>query len=223
MVTPSWLKKPAGTERVDKNGYIRVVTGYGKERLRSRVAWERYHEPVKPDEVLLHLDGDKANDDINNLYLLKRKYLGALNHLPKVPLELKRLQINTAILMVEATAKAQHGVPKNDHWKEYAELYQQGKTATEIAEITGKAPNTVRAALSKYRMGFYDNYKPYSHAKYFYQGQTLKSWCEQHGLSAGVVYLRIKGGKTIEEAVYETITLQRKKSKGISERKRRKI
>ena len=163
---PSWHLKPLGTERKDKDGYI-LVRVEGGEKRKHFIEWEKYHEPTKPDECLMFLDGDRTNCDISNLYLMKRKYMGAMNEILKgiKNIELKNLAINADILKLTARYKeiisqkdSPRHQPKNDRWRVVVELYRQGKTTAEINEATKRNKGTIRWIIRRYNNGFYDKY-----------------------------------------------------------------
>ena len=166
-VIPIWHLKPIGTERKDKDGYI-LVRVEGGEKRKHFIEWEKYHEPTKPDECLMFLDGDKTNCDISNLYLMKRKYMGAMNNILKgiKDVELKKTAIAAAMLQIE-TREKQFAIeaeqishkPKNDRWKIVVKLHKEGKTTAEINQITGRDKNTIRWIIRRYNHGFYKNFE----------------------------------------------------------------
>lgn len=164
---PIFLTKPVGTERIDKDGYIRKVVAYGKERLKHHLVWEQFNPPIKRNEFLYFLDGDKTNCAIENLMLLKKKYIGAINMLVskcgEINVEQRKALVLSAILQIEASEKELlmkknnlNRQPKKDFWKEYVALYQQGKSIREIAESTGKQPATIGWSLRRWKLGCYD-------------------------------------------------------------------
>lgn len=163
---PLFLKKPVGTERIEKDGYIRVIVAPLKERLKHHVVWEQFNPPIKRNEILYFLDGDKTNCSIENLMLLKKKYIGAINNLVsrcgEISVEQRKALILSAMLQIEASEKEilmkknnLNRQPKKGMWKEYAALYMQGKSLREIAEITGRKPETVSWSLRHWKLGCY--------------------------------------------------------------------
>lgn len=76
-------KLPVGTERMDRNGYIRVKVSdkalprrsdqtWINWKLRAVVVWEM-HNGVLPDGYrVVHLDRSRDNDEIDNLYAISR-------------------------------------------------------------------------------------------------------------------------------------------------------
>lgn len=163
---PCFLKKPVGTERIEKDGYIRVIVAPLKERLKHHVVWEQYNPPIKRNEILYFLDGDKTNCSIENLMLLKKKYIGAINnlvcHCGEISVEQRKSLILSAMLQIEASEKELllkrndlRRQPKKGMWKEYAALSMQGKSLREIAEITGRKPETVHWSLRRWKLGCY--------------------------------------------------------------------
>jgi hypothetical protein len=165
--TPLFLKKPVGTERLDKDGYIRVIVAPLKERLKHHVVWEQYNPPIKRNEILYFLDGDKTNCSIENLMLLKKKYIGSINnlvcHCGEISVDQRKSLILSAMLQIEASEKElllkrnnMNRQPKKGLWREYAALHLQGKSLREIAEITGRKPETVHWSLRRWKLGCYD-------------------------------------------------------------------
>lgn len=164
---PSWHLKPLGTERKDKDGYI-LVRVEGGEKRKHFIEWEKYHEPTKPDECLIFLDGNKENCDISNLYLMKRKYMGAVNDLLKnapVTPELRKTAINAMMLkltarekQIQANKDSPRHKPKSERWKPIIELYKQGKTTAQIADQLNRNKEVIRWTVRRYNLGFYDNY-----------------------------------------------------------------
>lgn len=166
---PSFLTKPVGTERKDKDGYIRVIVDTGKERLKHHIVWEREHEPVKNTEILMFLDGDKTNCDINNLILVKRMYLGAINSILKdiedVTPQMRKTAILSAELLIEARNKdiqrkknSPHRKPKKDDFKDIILLHKQGLTTSEIAKKLNKSKPIIRWTIRRYMLGCYEGY-----------------------------------------------------------------
>lgn len=164
---PCFLKKPVGTERLDKDGYVKVIVAPLKERLKHHVVWEQHNPPIKRNEILYFLDGNKTNCSIENLMLLKKKYIGAINnlvcHCGELSVEQRKALILSAMLQIEASEKEilmkKHNPnrqSKKGMWKEYAALHLQGKSLREIAEITGRKPETVHWSLRRWKLGCYD-------------------------------------------------------------------
>lgn len=161
---PTFLTKPIGTERIDKDGYIRIIVDVGKERLKHHIVWEQEHEPIGSDEVIMFLDGDKTNCDIKNLVLVKRKYIGAINNIVKnveyTP-EMKKTAILAATLLINAREteirknKSRHK-PKKQDYKDIVILHRQGLNAREIATRLSKHIAVVRWTIRRYRLGCYD-------------------------------------------------------------------
>ena len=164
---PNFIKKPVGTERLDKDGYVKVIVAPLKERLKHHVVWEQYNPPINRNEILYFLDGNKTNCSIENLILLKKKYIGAINnivcHCGELSVEQRKSLILSAMLKIEASEKELllkrndlRRQPKKGIWKEYAALHLQGKSLREIAEITGRKPETVHWSLRRWKLGCYD-------------------------------------------------------------------
>lgn len=65
---PSWR----GGRRVRSDGYVIVWTPYG-ERLEHRVVIEQYiGRPLSDSEIVHHRDGDKSNNDPENLAVMSQ-------------------------------------------------------------------------------------------------------------------------------------------------------
>lgn len=158
-VTPSFLTKPLGTERIDKDGYIRVRVGDG-EKLKHHLVWEKDHEPLKRNEVIMFKDGDKTNCDISNLIKVERKYLSVINRIlgkNRTP-ELLEVAIATAKLQVESVNKRIYTKrnqpncqPRKENYGKIIELYNEGYMPFEIAKKLNAHINSVRWSLRKYR------------------------------------------------------------------------
>jgi hypothetical protein len=82
-------------------GSIRNINNYNEIKYKNhkwmavaRYNWEQVHGPVPKEMVVFKIDGDKYNDDIDNLCLVSRKDLAMLNrnHAKLTP-ELKEVQI----------------------------------------------------------------------------------------------------------------------------------
>lgn len=165
---PSFLYKPIDTERIDKDGYIRVITPTG-EKLKHHIVWEQSHEPIKRTEVLMFVDGDKTNCNIDNLVLVKRKYTGALNsicgNLGLIKPEARKTAILSAILTVETKEQELSACrdktkfqPKKDIWRNIVNLYKQGETKINIAKILNCHISCVYWVLKRYELGYYERY-----------------------------------------------------------------
>lgn len=158
---PSFLLKPVGTERIDRDGYIRVITEDG-EKLKHRLVWESENPPVKPDEIIMFLDGDKTNIRLDNMVLIKRKYIGAINSffggIEVVKPELRKtalLSIETYVEARERALKAKKIKPKKDVWQDIVRLHLAGETKNSIAKQTGRSTTTVAWTIRRFRLGAY--------------------------------------------------------------------
>lgn len=90
--------KPVGSKRVTRDGYVEIkVSNKPKWKLAHRLLWEKEIGPLKKNEALVFLDGDKTNVSLDNLELITRSELAVINH--QVKLE-KNTDINkTKIIM----------------------------------------------------------------------------------------------------------------------------
>lgn len=73
-------KKPVGSTRLNVEGYIEIkVAEPNKYVLEQRYVWEQAHGPIPKDHVLLHRNGVKHDNRLENLMLLSRSELIRLN------------------------------------------------------------------------------------------------------------------------------------------------
>lgn len=165
---PTWSALPVGTEfRRGAQGYIIVRTETGA-KPKHHIIWEKDHEPIKSDEVLIFLDGNRENFDIDNLYLTKRRYLSIINRILKdkeVAPETRKTAINLAILKVtvsdkEIVLKSKRKEPPRitDLQKRAIDLHIQGKSNFEITTALKCNASVVSKAVRKYQLGYYDAY-----------------------------------------------------------------
>lgn len=156
---PSFLSKPVGTERIDKDGYIRVITPEG-ERLKHHVV---FGKPIGKDEMLIFADGDKTNCMIDNLILIKRKYIGAMNrifdNLSDLSPELRKTALLSAILIVESNERKNQErkiKTRSVNYLRIIELHKKGLSVRKISEEVGKCQSTVGRIIYNYKRGCYD-------------------------------------------------------------------
>lgn len=76
---------PIGTERINKDGYRMIKVsdegGYNHRwKLKHKVMWEEINGEVPHGHNLVFLDGNRLNEDMNNLALIKRSELARLGH-----------------------------------------------------------------------------------------------------------------------------------------------
>lgn len=161
----SWLNRPVGSVRYNDDGYAMIMVSEGKERLRSRVVWENAgNPPLKDNEALYHLDGDRGNDSLDNLMLIKREYMGAISHYiePEMSIAQRRAAINAGILMCEANKlKAKMKIkpcnkPTSKYWRDVITLNNSGYDRQQIAGTLGIKLNSVKWILLQYKRGRYD-------------------------------------------------------------------
>lgn len=74
-IHPSWK----GGVQMPKNDCAYLWDGANKRKRRPRAIWEQYNGTLPEGFVVIHIDGDKHNDDINNLKAISRKELLQLN------------------------------------------------------------------------------------------------------------------------------------------------
>lgn len=154
----SYLTKPLGTERLDKDGYIRVRVE-GGERVKHRLVWELNYGEVKPTEVIMFKDGDRTNCNIENLIKTKRKYLSQINRIMQgKPREFLETAISLAELQIETKDKKfllnknkPQCQPRKDVWFKVVELWNEGLCPAEISKKLNRHVHSVRWMLRKYR------------------------------------------------------------------------
>ena len=73
---PSWK----GGVQIVKNDCTYLWDGANKRIRRPRAIWEKHHGEIPYGYVIIHLDGNKHNDDIVNLKAISRKELLTLNN-----------------------------------------------------------------------------------------------------------------------------------------------
>lgn len=73
--------RPVGSTRITKDGYIEIkVKDPNIWKLMHRVVWEKENGPLKKNEAIMFLDGNKTNCELSNLKKIKRKDLVRYNH-----------------------------------------------------------------------------------------------------------------------------------------------
>ena len=66
-------KRPVGSERVNKDGYIEIkIMEPSRWSLKHRVVWEHNHGPIPKGCNIQFKDGNLRNCSIDNLYLISR-------------------------------------------------------------------------------------------------------------------------------------------------------
>lgn len=72
--------RPVGSERVNVDGYIEIkVADPNRWKGKHILTWEKENGPVPRGYAVIFGDGNKRNFDINNLILVSRRQLAALN------------------------------------------------------------------------------------------------------------------------------------------------
>jgi hypothetical protein len=72
-----------GGVQVAKNDCAYLWNGANKRIRRPRAIWESYYGPVPDGMVIIHVDGDRYNDNIDNLKAITRAELLELNQKSK--------------------------------------------------------------------------------------------------------------------------------------------
>lgn len=68
---PSWK----GGVQVVKNDCTYLWDGANKRKRRPRVIWEEQNGPIPDGYVIIHIDGNRYNDNVENLKAISRKEL----------------------------------------------------------------------------------------------------------------------------------------------------
>lgn len=72
---PSGWRAPNGSGFVNSHGYRVVTMPDGVQKLEHRVIMEEYlGRPLSPDETVHHLDGDRLNNNVENLELWSSRH-----------------------------------------------------------------------------------------------------------------------------------------------------
>ncbi len=71
-------KREIGTEFVN-NGVVYIVMPDYSRKNKAVFIWEQKYGPIKSDERIIFLDGNKQNFDLDNLFLITTKELGHLS------------------------------------------------------------------------------------------------------------------------------------------------
>ena len=70
---PSLNKRPIGSERVNKDGYIEMkISEPNKWVVKHRFIWETFHGPIPEGYNVQFKDGDPTHTSLDNLYLISR-------------------------------------------------------------------------------------------------------------------------------------------------------
>ncbi len=80
QVSPN--RKPAGTYRVVKDGYLEVKIAEGPRQWKSvsRLVWERCNGKIPDGHMIAFIDGNKLNVEITNLRLMNKAENAHRNH-----------------------------------------------------------------------------------------------------------------------------------------------
>lgn len=111
------LKTKFGIANIDEKGYYRITSrkeGNRNKRLHQLI-WESYYGEIPENMVIHHIDGNKTNNNINNLKLISKNNHSILHNLGKKCSEETKNKI----------ADAQKG-ENNPAWKNYPRLTKGG-------------------------------------------------------------------------------------------------
>jgi hypothetical protein len=81
----TWNWKPAGTERINADGYVevRIRNPSGKPwknwKPKHRLIWEKAHGRIPRGRAIIFADGDKSNITLGNLLMISRRELAVMN------------------------------------------------------------------------------------------------------------------------------------------------
>ena len=74
-IHPSWK----GGVQKSKNDCTYLWDGANKRKRRPRAIWEENYGEILSNYVIIHLDGNRYNDELNNLKAISRRELLQLN------------------------------------------------------------------------------------------------------------------------------------------------
>jgi len=172
---PTFLNKEIGTERINKDGYIAVLISPTKEKLKHHIVWEKANGKIDTKkDIILFLDGDRTNCSLDNLFLTKRRNIGAINSIlssyKDVTPEIKKMAVMLAELMIKTKEKdreqrkkrrAEGRIRVQKKNKEYIikvlSMIDEGLSNAEIAQICHRNASTIWSIRRKNERGFYDN------------------------------------------------------------------
>lgn len=95
---------PLYSERVDTSGEIVIKIANNKRIAKARYVWEKKYGKIPKGYSIVHLDGNKSNNKLNNLELVSNKELALLNrekllsknkHCSKLGLLIIKLQLKS--------------------------------------------------------------------------------------------------------------------------------
>ncbi|PCI47170.1 MAG: HNH endonuclease [Alphaproteobacteria bacterium] len=110
-------KKPIGTERITKDGYLEIKI-HNNLPLQSRwravhlIRWEDTNSPIPDGHCLKCLDGDRSNTDPNNWTCIPRALLPRLAGRWAVPYDAAPAELKPVILTVAKLNHAKHQATK---------------------------------------------------------------------------------------------------------------
>ena len=123
MNETSTLHTKFGTAQIDDRGYYRIVSrkeGNRNKRL-HRLIWEAYNGELPEDMVIHHIDGNKTNNDINNLEVLSKSDHSVLHNKDNNGRKGKPLSEETKKKLSDANKRE-----NNPAWKDYARITKNG-------------------------------------------------------------------------------------------------
>lgn len=106
IVSPN--RMPVGSEYVRSDGFVHIkVANPNTWRMKHHVVWEMHYEPIKKNEMLIFLDGDRANCRIENLMLVNRAENNLMNrnHMRSKDAEITKTGVLIAKLRVLKSEK----------------------------------------------------------------------------------------------------------------------
>ena len=100
--------KPVGTRSVRSDGYVWIKIGMpNRWREEHRLNWEKANGPLKRYQKLIHIDGNRQNNSLDNLMIITNAECAEINK--RIGLtkdrELNLVIINLARLKIRAKAK----------------------------------------------------------------------------------------------------------------------
>ena len=110
---------PIGTEKLTGTGYMNVKTGKGETgwELRHKVVIEeKLGRPLQPNERVYHLDGNKLNDEPDNLSIKEVK--NSQDPIQKLKVHLQKIEkrqdhLNKEILAIKNELSELEGISQS--------------------------------------------------------------------------------------------------------------
>ncbi|MCS8616357.1 HNH endonuclease signature motif containing protein [Latilactobacillus curvatus] len=97
-------KRPIGSERTERDGYIKIKVAENTWIEKHRYIWEQmHHQSVPKGHVVIFADSNRNNFDPNNLILVNRSELVRMNKYGRVTNFKEITESNLALTKLELT------------------------------------------------------------------------------------------------------------------------